>query len=99
MRNRPQDLRRIKQKGRPPLLKRGTPPVVKTRNPSVVFLWSDEKAFFRSQFLQQKARKNRHFHTKMAVFWSECNYRTWKNPVVSMVLYATSKGFLSYRIC
>ena len=23
---------------------------------------------------------------RISIFWSECNYRTWKNPVVLMVL-------------
>ena len=24
--------------------------------------------------------------------WSECNYRTWKNPVISMVLVQQARG-------
>jgi hypothetical protein len=26
--------------------------------------------------------------------WSECNYRTWKNPVISMVLTQQARGFI-----
>ena len=27
------------------------------------------------------------------IFWSECNYRIWKNPVISMVLAHQARGF------
>lgn len=29
--------------------------------------------------------------------WSECNYRTWKNPVISMVLAQQARGFYPIR--
>ena len=69
--NNAQILRRIKQKRRVPLLKRGTPPVVKPKTCLWYFCGQMKKRIFGSQFSQRKARKNRHFRTKMAVFWSE----------------------------
>jgi hypothetical protein len=35
--------------------------------------------------------------TKLAPTWSECNYRTWKNPVISMVLAQQARGFYPIR--
>ena len=35
----------------------------------------------------QRARKNVYWD------WSECNYRIWKNPVISMVLAQQVRGF------
>ena len=32
--------------------------------------------------------------TKLAPTWSECNYRTWKNPVVSMGLQQARGTYL-----
>ena len=29
----------------------------------------------------------------LSVLWSECNYRIWKNPVISMVLAHQARGF------
>lgn len=29
----------------------------------------------------------------MKRMWSECNYRIWKNPVISMVLAHQARGF------
>ena len=30
--------------------------------------------------------------TQSATTWSECNYRIWKNPVISMVLAQQARG-------
>ncbi|MBM6921518.1 hypothetical protein H6A12_10155 [Phocea massiliensis] len=26
-------------------------------------------------------------------YWSECNYRTWRNPVISIVCKPSARGF------
>lgn len=30
---------------------------------------------------------------RIIITWSECNYRIWKNPVISMVLAHQARGF------
>ena len=30
---------------------------------------------------------------RIIIGWSECNYRIWKNPVISMVLAHQARGF------
>ena len=46
-------------------------------------------------FCMQKTAVLSHFRsTPRWVKWSECNYRTWKNPVISMVCKPSTRGFI-----
>lgn len=45
-----------------------------------------------SGFFRNKLKIGK-FRQKLTDFWSECNYRIWKNPVISMVLAQQVRGF------
>lgn len=43
-------------------------------------------------FFSAKGKKERRSKADFAPTWSECNYRIWKNPVISMVLAQQARG-------